>query len=95
MVSFWVIQDVTGHGIWNSSYRAFRGWLFADRFDTKQQAVDKAIEDNVGFCRVTEMMDTKVEKKSTFLNRCVSGGICEHGAFSLTAHPCVKECKLK
>lgn len=55
MRSFYVIQDIDNQGYWSVNYRRFKGFLFADEFETKQ----KAIKDNIGIFKITEIYDTK------------------------------------
>ena len=59
MKSFYVIQDIDNQGYWSVNYGRFKGFLFADEFETKQKAIQQAIEDNVGIFKITEIYDTK------------------------------------
>lgn len=56
---FYVLQDVTNGAFWSSAHRKFKGWLYADKFDTKSDAIEAAVSNNVGICKITEIIDTK------------------------------------
>lgn len=60
MKVYYVIEDITSPGsFWSNRYRAFKGWLYADKFDENQDAIDSIDINNVGVCKVTKVYDSK------------------------------------
>lgn len=59
MTKRYLIQDLDTHNFWSTEYRRFKSFLFADRFETQEKALDQAKRDNVGIFKITETYDTK------------------------------------
>jgi len=59
MVVRYVITDIDGYGYWATDYRRFKGFLFADQFESEEKALEAAQKENVGVFKITKIYDTK------------------------------------
>lgn len=59
MVTRYVIHDIDGNGYWSDKHRLFKGFIWADQFETEESALEYAKKANVGVFKITKIYDTK------------------------------------
>ena len=55
MKIYYVIEDITNGGFWDSHYRKFRGWLFAEKFNSENEALIFAEKEVRGVFKITKI----------------------------------------
>jgi len=59
MTTRYLIQEIDGTGFWSKGYRRFKGFLFADQFESEDQALIYAKKECIGIFKIIKIYDTR------------------------------------
>lgn len=59
MKTGYVIHDIDGHGYWSDEHKRFKGFIWAEWFDSKTELLEYAEKVNVGIFKIMKIYDTK------------------------------------
>lgn len=59
MRTIYLIQEPDGFGFWSDYDSKFRGYLWAKKFNTKEELLEYTKKRDVGVFKITKVYDTK------------------------------------